>query len=729
MNLLDLTPDDRIAITDIAVEHICPNKVQYFTAAGYVPIMAHREGHYFHDIDGARLFDVHLNGGVYNLGHRNPEIIRALTEALESYDIGNHHFVSGPRSQLARELCQTTRTPMQYALFTPCGAEAVEVAIRSARKATNRRRILSVNGSYHGHSTLGLLAGGSTDARYFLSDDSAKYFTHVPFNDISSIESELAAGDVAAVIVETIPATSGFPMPKDGYLPAVKAACEKYGALYIADEVQTGLGRTGRMWAVEGYGVDPDILVTGKGLSGGIYPIAATLMSAKAGAWLQELGWGHSSTFGGSEVGCMVALKALEIIQRPSVLDNVRNVSEHIGNALEAIRCKYPILKEVRQNGLVMGLKFNHPRGGELMMGCARAAGIWGFVAGYDRSVFQYKPNLLIDISTANELLAMTETAVRNLQSITDNLTPDYRVLLEKFEENLNPDNPEQSGAKIVGYGEVSTVLAFPQASDVVFKRSAGFQDRNQAVRYAEIVRTYIESLQSSGVDVIRTELLVIERPQRPPVLYLIQPRVTDETLGQNFLKSSSNEQLIKVLQNIFDHVSNVTGKVNHGLWATLDAQISNWVITKDEKLQYLDVGQPFLRKNGQLAEEVAPLLRRPYFAPFRFYIWSTRLVERYIKDYFEFRKNVMDIFGNFIKEGHHSRLPVALFAFQQWNTANGSKVKPITKDDVEAYYASDAGTLELSLRMRRLARKISKVLGRKYDYILPGKIERNLRN
>ncbi|MDT4796830.1 hypothetical protein FQZ97_294240 [compost metagenome] len=334
---------------------------------------------------------------------------------------------------------------------------------------------------------------------------------------------------------------------------------------------------------------------------------------------------------------------------------------------------------------------------------------------------------LLNDLGAANELLEMTEVAMRSLQMNVDSAVPDYWNLLEEFEKNLNPDKPEQSGAQVVGYGEVSTVLAFPQAPSVVFKRSAGFRDRSQAVRYAGIVQSYIESLQNSGVDVVRTELLIIERPKRPPVLYLVQPRVAAETLGQNFLKSASNDKFVRALQKIFDHVSNVTTKSSGGLWATLDAQVSNWAINDDGDLQYLDVGQPFMYKNGRLVGEVAPLLRRPYLSPIRFYIWSARLVEKYIKDYFEFRKNIMDIFGNLIKEGQKDRLPVALLAFQQWNMVNGNKAKTITRADVEAYYASDAGTLDFSLRMRRLAQKISKALGQSYDYILPGNIERNL--
>ena len=114
------------------------------------------------------------------------------------------------------------------------------------------------------------------------------------------------------MLLETVPATYGFPVPPDGYLPAVQAAAAAAGALYLADEVQAGLGRTGRLWGVEHFGVEPDVLVAGKGLRGGIYPAAACVISERAAGWLHEFGWGHVSTFGGSELGCRVALAVLE---------------------------------------------------------------------------------------------------------------------------------------------------------------------------------------------------------------------------------------------------------------------------------------------------------------------------------------------------------------------------------------------------------------------------------
>ena len=269
------TRDDVLALAE---RYVCPDRVRTFAALGAGIVMGRREGYRIHDVDGRSWLDLHLNGGVFNLGHRNPELIAVLVDALDELDIGNHHFPSVERALLAADLVE--RTPgMTYAVFASGGGEAIDLAIKSARRATGRRRVVSVAGAYHGHTGLALAAGDREAAEAFLSTGADEEFPQVPFDDLPALEQALAAAPTAAVILETIPATIGFPTPDADYLAGVRELCDRYGALYIADEVQTGLGRTGSLWAVQRAGVTPDILVTGKGLSGGLYPIAATLLS------------------------------------------------------------------------------------------------------------------------------------------------------------------------------------------------------------------------------------------------------------------------------------------------------------------------------------------------------------------------------------------------------------------------------------------------------------------
>jgi acetylornithine/succinyldiaminopimelate/putrescine aminotransferase len=407
---------EKQAILDLAARYVCPGRVNTFKLLGTQPVMGRREGHYFWDVDGRRLFDVHINGGTFSLGHRHPEVVAALHEAADRFDVGNHHFASEPRARLAEALARIAPGSLRYSVFASSGSEANDVAIKTARRATKRRRIVSLVGSYHGHTGLCLAAGDVKNAEYFLSDGPRSEFTQVPFNDLDAMRATLASGDVAGVMLEIIPATLGFPMPAPGYLSGVKALCEEHGALFIADEVQTGLGRTGMMWAVQGYGVEPDLLVTGKGLSGGMYPMAATLLSPRVAGWLEENGWGHVSTFGGSEVGCQVSLKVIEILERPGVLENAKLMSDALGRGLEAIRERHPLLVEIRRNGLVMGLRFDHEMAGPMLTAAGWEVGLWAFFAGYDRSVLQFKPGILLRSEDCDEVLGLLEQAIEGCE-------------------------------------------------------------------------------------------------------------------------------------------------------------------------------------------------------------------------------------------------------------------------------------------------------------------------
>lgn len=395
------------SVLRLAEEHVCPDRVRFLRAAGIDLVIGRREGYRLWDVDGKELVDVHLNGGVYNLGHRNPRVISALVEALGSLDIGNHHFPSTQRALLARDLVEAT-PGMSYAVFASGGGEAVDLAIKSARRHTGRVRVVSARDAYHGHTGLALAAGDEIAARAFHSD--SVDITRVPFNHAEAIDEALAGDDVAAVILETVPATAGFVPPKPGYFSAVREACDRHGAVLIADEVQTGLGRSGRLWAIEDQGVTPDVLVTGKGLSGGIYPIAATLLSGPVGSWLESDGWGHISTFGGAELGCVVAREVLAMTSE--VLPTVSPMAARWRAGLLALQDAHAEwLVEIRQTGLIIGLKFANEVGGMLMTRLLYDEGVWAMFAGFDRSVLQVKPGLLMQESDMELVLAALDRA------------------------------------------------------------------------------------------------------------------------------------------------------------------------------------------------------------------------------------------------------------------------------------------------------------------------------
>ena len=389
-----------------------PDKTQFWTDAGVDLVIDRREGYFLWDMSGRRLIDMHLNGGTYNLGHRNPEVMQAVSQGMEMFDIGNHHFPSVARTALAQRLVETAPASISKVAFGSGGGEAIDIALKSARHGTGRRKIVSVIKAYHGHTGLAVATGDDRFAQLFLADRPDE-FVKVPFGDIGAMEQALAGNDVAAVIMETIPATYGFPLPPPGYLEAVKDLTVRYGALYIADEVQTGLMRTGELWAITKHAIEPDIIVTGKGLSGGIYPITAALLGERASRWLDQDGFGHISTFGGAELGCVAAIKTLEITTRPEVRSMVHYIADIFGAGLRRIQSDHPDwFIGIRQNGVVIGLEFDHPEGAKFVMRELYENGVWAIFSTLDPRVLQFKPGLLLSRDLCEDVLDRLEVAV-----------------------------------------------------------------------------------------------------------------------------------------------------------------------------------------------------------------------------------------------------------------------------------------------------------------------------
>ena len=288
----------------------------------------------------------------------------------------------------------------------------MDIALKSARYATKRRKIISIIKGYHGHSGLSVATGDDRFTKIFLADQ-PDTFVHVPFNDIDAMEQALKGKDCAALIMETIPATYGFPMPKPGYLKACKDLCEKYGTMYIADEVQTGLMRTGSMWGWQAYGIQPDIMVTAKGLTGGIYPISACLVNAQAGNWLNEDGAAHISTTGGAELGCMVAHKVLEILQRPETISNVEAVTEFFRVEMGKMLARHSdIFTGVRQKGLILGLEYAHAEGAVAVSRALYEHGVWAIFSSLDKRVLQWKPGILLTPELCREIMQRYDAAM-----------------------------------------------------------------------------------------------------------------------------------------------------------------------------------------------------------------------------------------------------------------------------------------------------------------------------
>lgn len=403
---------DKAAVLAASERYWNPDKTRFWQEANVPLVIGRREGYVLTDINGHELIDVHLNGGTYNLGHRNPDLIRALTDGLAYFDIGNHHFPSPSRTALAMKLLALSGQPFERVAYATSGSEAIDLAIKSARFATGRRRIISIRKAYHGHTGLAVATGDERFSRLFLADRPEE-FVQVPFNDLDAMREALRAEPAAAVIMETIPATYGFPLPAPGYLAAIRALCDETGALYIADEVQTGLMRSGALWAISRQNVQPDILVTSKGLGGGIYPFGALLMTKQAGGWLDQDGFAHMSTFSGSEVGCHVASAVLDITTSEKTVANVHAVIEQFAKGLADIRARHADwLVGIRQEGLIIGLEFNAAQGAKPVMSELYKRGVWAIFSTLDPRVLQFKPGLLLTSGQVGDILQRLEDAV-----------------------------------------------------------------------------------------------------------------------------------------------------------------------------------------------------------------------------------------------------------------------------------------------------------------------------
>jgi len=392
-------------------DHISSGKVAFFEKYGLDFVMGRREGSYLWDIDGTkRLFNLHCNGGVFNLGHRNRELIDLLKQTLEECDIGNHHLLSKARADLALLIARLMPDDLDYTVFGVGGGEAVDLALKVARAFTGKTNIISALGGYHGHTGLAMAAGDEKYRKPF--GPPLPGFIQVPFGDEAAMASSVD-GHTAAVILETIPATLGMVIPPSGYMKKVREICDERRVLLILDEIQTGLGRTGRLWGFEHFDIQPDIVVLGKGLSGGLYPITATVMRKSLETVFHEDPFIHISTFGGSEIGCRIAKRVLEISSAPDFLDHVNHLGTRFEEGIKSLMDKHPrFLTGFHQLGLMMGLKLKDETSGPLLTKTAYDHDLLMVYANNDTSVCQFLPPLIMDMDDTDWVLEQLDQAL-----------------------------------------------------------------------------------------------------------------------------------------------------------------------------------------------------------------------------------------------------------------------------------------------------------------------------
>ncbi|MFK0288913.1 aspartate aminotransferase family protein [Streptomyces sp. NPDC090442] len=300
--------------------------------------------------------------GVFLAGARHPTVIRHVTEQLHRHPIATRLFLE-PQAALAAEALTAAAPPgLSRVHFAGSGAEAAETALKMARTKGRHRLVATVNG-YHG-KTAGALSLTGNDVFRTPFQPLLPGTTHVPFGDAEALEAVLAgAPGECCVFVEPVQGEAGVVLPPDGYLRAVRDACDRHGALLVLDEVQTGLGRLGTWWGADREGVSPDIMLVGKGLSGGVVPVSAVLATREAFSVFDRDPYLHTSTFSGAPLAMAAARGALAAIQEDDLVTRARELGDELLPELRRIAVGHfgDVVREVRGRGLMLGIEFAEP--------------------------------------------------------------------------------------------------------------------------------------------------------------------------------------------------------------------------------------------------------------------------------------------------------------------------------------------------------------------------------
>jgi putrescine aminotransferase len=401
------------ALSDFT-KFIGPMKVRIMKAAGLDIIEDKREGVNVWDLTGKKYIDCQTGSGIMNVGRRNPDIIEALKKALDTYDIGVFLLFSKPKADLAKKLAEITPGDLNCTIFGVGGGEAIDAAIKIARGYTMKKEIIYMEKAYHGHTGFALSAIGR-DAYKEPFKPLIPGFKMVPFGDIDAIKKTIT-DDTAAIIFEPIQGEGGINIPPDEYLPAVRKICDDHEILLILDEIQTGLGRTGKMFASEHWGVVPDIMTVAKSLGGGIYPIAATIYKEQIQDFFIPHPFIHLSTFGGSDLGCIVGLAVIDYIQKHNLADHAKKMGKRFRAGFDALLKDYPtLLLEVRQKGLMMGLQYTNESIGPRMTKKLADRGIIAVYTGNDPSICRLMPPLVITPEEVDIVLNALSDSMKEL--------------------------------------------------------------------------------------------------------------------------------------------------------------------------------------------------------------------------------------------------------------------------------------------------------------------------
>jgi putrescine aminotransferase len=362
---------NRGAVVDIYRRHVNRGQARLAQFLG-LPLEVEAAGVEITADDGRTYLD--CGGyGVFLMGHRHPAVVAAVARQLQRQPLSSRLFLNGPLAAASEQLARHAPDGLDRVAFTNSGAEAVELALKLGR-ASGRPRIVAALGGFHG-KTMGALSATGRPRYRDPFRPLLPLVEHVPFGDAAAMDAVLREGPAATVIIEPVQAEGGVRLPPDGYLREVHRSADRHGALLVADEIQTGLGRLGHWWGCDADGVAPDVLLCGKALSGGVVPVAAVVCTEDAYAPLNDEPLLHSSTFAGNPLAAVAAHAALEVIDGENLVDAVGH------RLLQAVQRAVTdegdgVVTDVRGRGLLIGVELAREHHAALLLEELLAEGV-----------------------------------------------------------------------------------------------------------------------------------------------------------------------------------------------------------------------------------------------------------------------------------------------------------------------------------------------------------------
>jgi putrescine aminotransferase len=410
-NILEFDPPTLAEVTRLYRDHISNDLARLLRLTGFGALETFAEGSWVSDQSGRRYLDFSGGYGVFSLGHRHPKVVAAVKDQLDRLALSSRVFMNPLQAKLAERLAEITPPGLQYSFISNSGTEAVEAALKMARLSTGRAGFVSTEGSYHG-KTLGSLSVSGRDKYKEPFQPLLAGCSTVPFGDIQALDIALHDG-IAAFLLEPVQGEGGIHVAGVDYLKEVRRLCTERGVLFIADEIQCGLCRTGSWFAVDKAGITPDIMTLAKALGGGVMPIGATVSTMEAAKAYQGRPLLHTSTFGGNPLACRAALASLQVMEEENLASRAAEKGAELKSGLEALARAYPdLVRDVRGVGLMLGLEFHEDKfGGSLIFEMVKRNVIAVYTLNQPK-VIRFEPPLNVETGEIKTALSALEESL-----------------------------------------------------------------------------------------------------------------------------------------------------------------------------------------------------------------------------------------------------------------------------------------------------------------------------